>query len=48
MHTRKRLEFETVPLASSANTIEKLQPMFARHGLPHLVVSDNRSDITCK
>ena len=35
------LEVALVPSANSANTIEKLPAMFATHGIPELIVSDN-------
>ena len=42
----KWLEVEMVPSASSSNTIAKLRTMFAAHGLPDLVVSDNGTAFT--
>ena len=37
---------EVVPAATSAHTIQKLWSMFAIHGLPELLVSDNGSVFT--
>ena len=37
----KWMEVELVPAATSAHTIQKLRAMFASHGLPELLVSDN-------
>ncbi|MDA8003069.1 MAG: DDE-type integrase/transposase/recombinase, partial [Alphaproteobacteria bacterium] len=42
----KWLEVEMVPTTSSRHTIEKLRSMFAMHGLPELLVSDNASVFT--
>jgi hypothetical protein len=42
----KWLEIEIVPSATSANTIEKLCQMFATHGIPDIVVSDNGTAFT--
>lgn len=42
----KWLEVVTVPSANSLNTIEKLRVMFATHGLPEVIVSDNGSAFT--
>ena len=42
----KWLEIEMVPSATSAHTIAKLRCMFAMHGLPQLVVSDNGTVFT--
>ena len=37
----KWLEVHTIPSITSARTIEKLRPIFATHGLPKTIVSDN-------
>ena len=42
----KWLEVEIVPAATSAHTIQKLRSMFATHGLPELLVSDNGTAFT--
>ena len=42
----KWLEIEMVSSATSAHTIAKLRGMFATHGLPQLVVSDNGAVFT--
>ena len=42
----KWLEIEMVSSATSAHTIAKLRGMFAKHGLPQLVVSDNDAVFT--
>lgn len=42
----KWLEVEVVSAATSTQTIAKLRSMFATHGLPQLVVSDNGSVFT--
>ena len=42
----KWMEVETVSAATSAITIEKLRAMFAIHGLPEMLVSDNGSCFT--
>ena len=42
----KWLHVEIVPAATSQNTIHKLRSMFATHGLPEMVVSDNGTPFT--
>ena len=42
----KWMEVEVVPAATSAHTIQKLRAMFATHGLPELLVSDNGTVFT--
>ena len=42
----KCLEVVTVPSTSSQATIKALKPMFACHGLPELIVSDNGTAFT--
>jgi transposase InsO family protein len=42
----KWLEVAKVKTANSTNTIEKLRSMFATHGLPDTVVSDNGTVFT--
>ena len=42
----KWLEIDIVPAATSAHTINKLRTMFATHGLPQMVVSDNGTVFT--
>ena len=37
----KRLEVHTMPSITSSQTIEKLRSIFATHGLPKTIVSDN-------
>ena len=44
----KWLEVHPVPAATSAATIEKLRYIFATHGLPDMIVSDNGSVFTSK
>ena len=44
--TQKRLEVETVPSATSANTIAKLWAMFATDGLLQFIVSNIRTAFT--
>ena len=40
------MEVELVPAATSAHTIQKPRAMFATHGLPELLVSDNCTTFT--
>ncbi|XP_038651421.1 uncharacterized protein K02A2.6-like, partial [Scyliorhinus canicula] len=42
----KWLDVHQVNTASTASTIEKLRASFARHGLPEVLVSDNRTAFT--
>ena len=42
----KWMEVEIVPATTSAHTIQKLRAMFATHGLPELLVSDNGTAFT--
>ena len=42
----KWLDVHLMPSISSTNTIEKLRTVFATHGLPHKVVTDNGSSFT--
>ena len=43
----KWIEVFPVKSASSATTIEKLRCLFATHGIPESIVSDNGSPFTC-
>ena len=42
----KWVEVEVIPAAAFAHTIQKLRAMFATHGLPELLVSDNGTAFT--
>ena len=42
----KWIEVVPVPSATAANTIQQLRSMFARYGLPQLIVSDNGTQFT--
>ena len=46
MHTPSELEASLVNSATSTISIQKLRSMFATHGLPRVVVSDNGSVLT--
>ena len=42
----KWMEVQLVPTATSHNTIQKLRSIFATHGLPEVLVSDNGTAFT--
>ena len=44
----KWIEADVVDSATSTGTIRKLRQMFATHGIPEIIVSDNGSVFTSK
>ena len=46
MHILNGMEVKIVPSTSSLCTIKKLRSIFATHGIPEVIVSDNGSGFT--